>query len=96
MAKSAKSDAEFPCTYKDCDRGFAVKSALITHKSKEHEGYCKRCDFDTPDDDALLAHRIQSARHICCNVCGKEFRGSGARDEHQFKVGPLLKGKMSL
>ncbi|KAL9100675.1 MAG: hypothetical protein Q9163_003982 [Psora crenata] len=82
-AKSAKVNAKYPCSYDDCSMGFASKNDLNKHKYTEHEGWCKTCDIDTEDDKALLAHKMSSLKHICCQFCGKDFHSEAARNAHE-------------
>ena len=85
VAKSAKDASNFPCTYKDCIRGFAKEKDLKDHKDEEHE-WCRLCKMDFEEFDDLLEHKIYSERHICCAVCGEDFRSEGGRDKHQRQV----------
>ncbi|KAL2037468.1 hypothetical protein N7G274_009749 [Stereocaulon virgatum] len=85
VAKSAKDDSNFPCTYKDCDRGFAKEKDLKDHKDEEHE-WCRLCKMDFEEFDDLLEHKIYSERHICCAICGEDFRSEGGRDKHQRQM----------
>ena len=85
VAKSAKHDSNFPCTYDDCGRGFAKEKDLKDHKDEEHE-WCRVCKMDFQDFDELLEHKKYSDRHICCLVCGEDFRSEAGRDKHQRQV----------
>ncbi|KAL9128486.1 MAG: hypothetical protein Q9217_002836 [Psora testacea] len=85
-AKSAKSNAKFPCSYDDCSMGFGDKRALNEHKYTEHEGWCKTCDIDTEDDKALLVHKMSSLKHVCCQFCGKDFHTEAARNLHEERT----------
>jgi len=88
-AKSAKYDSPFPCTYDDCTRGFAREKDMKKHKGEDHD-WCRVCNEDFEDDDALLFHKINSERHICCAICGDDFRSESGRDRHQRQVGSRL------
>ena len=85
VAKSAKDDSKFLCTYRDCTRGFAKEKDLKNHKDEEHE-WCRVCKTDFNDFDELLEHKKYSDRHICCLVCGENFRSEAGRDRHQRQV----------
>lgn len=87
-AKSAFTDSSFPCGYEECGQGFRTFDALKRHKYEEHDGYCERCDVDTPDHDTLTEHKIFSEKHIACYDCGKDFHCEAARDRHSFRVSP--------
>ena len=89
-AKSAKPGAPFPCSYPDCGVGFKNEGALQKHKYEEHDGYCKRCDLDTENDETLLEHKRFDLRHIACDFCGKDFHSEAGRDRHQLKVSEKL------
>lgn len=84
-AKSAKFDSPFPCTYDKCTRGFVKERDMKKHKDDDHE-WCRVCNVDCEDDDALLYHKINSERHICCAFCGEDFRSEAGRDRHQRQV----------
>ncbi|KAK4692966.1 hypothetical protein P7C71_g4336, partial [Lecanoromycetidae sp. Uapishka_2] len=81
-AKSAKFDSPFPCTYEECTRGFLKERDMKRHKDEDHE-WCRVCNKDFEDDEALLSHKIDSERHICCPKCGEDFRSEAGRDRHQ-------------
>lgn len=85
-AKSAKLASKFPCTYPDCTLGFAKEKALKNHKEEEHH-YCRFCDEDFHDFDDLLYHKLESEVHICCCICGEDFRSEAGRDCHERQVG---------
>ena len=86
VAKSAFTDSSFPCGYDECGQGFRTFEALKRHKYEEHDGYCERCDIDTPEHDMLTEHKIFSEKHIACYDCGKDFHCEAARDRHSFRV----------
>lgn len=86
-AKSAKSDSPFPCTYEDCTRGFVKERDMKRHKDEDHD-WCRVCNEDCENDEALLFHKIDSTRHICCPICGEDFRSEAGRDRHQRQVRP--------
>lgn len=84
-AKSAKQDSKVPCTYKDCTRGFTKEPDMKRHKDEDHE-WCRLCNVDCADDEALLEHKVQSDMHICCDVCGEDFRSEMGRERHLKQV----------
>lgn len=81
-AKSAKLASKFPCSYGDCSLGFETEKERKSHKDEEHP-WCRPCDTDFRDDDDLLFHKINNTYHICCCVCGMDFRSEAGRDRHQ-------------
>ena len=85
-AKSAAKDSPFPCTYVDCGEGFSDRHELKRHKYRAHDGYCKRCDVDTPNHQTLIEHKQFTERHIACEVCGEDFKSEGGRNRHRLKV----------
>ena len=85
-AKSAKQDSKVPCTYDDCTRGFTNVPDMKKHKAQDHE-WCRICDVDCADDLAMLAHKVQSEMHICCDVCGEDFRSERGKELHMRQVG---------
>ena len=38
-------------------------------------------------EDQLLDHKMKSENHICCGVCGQDFRSEAGRDKHVLLVG---------
>ena len=82
-AKSAKTDAKFPCSYDDCSMGFDDITALKKHKYLDHDGYCKLCDVDTEDHESLKQHKRDSLKHVCCQWCSRDFRSESGRDYHE-------------
>lgn len=84
-ANSVSQDSNFPCPYKGCDRGFAKLGKLLEHKLDEHD-YCKVCNEDFEDWDALHRHKIMSNRHITCTVCSLDFKSEMGRDSHYTQV----------
>lgn len=85
QAVSASQDAKFPCPYDDCKRGFRSLKDLRQHKLDEHD-FCKVCDEDFEDFDALHKHKIVSERHITCTVCSVDFQSETGRDRHYTQV----------
>lgn len=83
--KSVKYDSNFPCTYEECTRGFMTKKAFKDHKEEEHN-YCRDCDEDYDSWELLLNHKTNSDKHICCGVCGQDFRSESGRDKHVRQV----------
>lgn len=84
-ARSAKFASKYPCTYDDCDLGFVALKAMKKHKEEIHH-YCRFCDEDFDDWDQYLSHKIETEEHICCCVCGEDFRSEAGRDRHQRQV----------
>ena len=85
LAKSAKHDSKVPCTYKDCTRGFTKETDMCRHKDEDHD-WCRLCNVDCEDDLALLQHKVDSDRHICCDVCGEDFRSETGKERHMRLV----------
>lgn len=85
LAKSAKHDSKVPCTYEDCTRGFTKETDMKRHKDEDHE-WCRLCNVDCADDEALLEHKVQSDKHICCDVCGEDFRSDTGKERHMRQV----------
>ena len=85
LAKSAKQDSNVPCTYEDCTRGFTNVSDMKKHKTEDHE-WCRICDVDCADDTAMLEHKVQSEMHICCDICGEDFRSDKGKERHMRQV----------
>ena len=85
LAKSAKHDSKVPCTYADCTRGFTKETDMKRHKDEDHE-WCRLCNVDCADDEALLEHKVQSEMHICCDICGEDFRSERGKERHMRQV----------
>ncbi|KAL9024357.1 MAG: hypothetical protein Q9196_006575, partial [Gyalolechia fulgens] len=85
QANAVSQDAKFPCPYTGCERGFGKLSDLLEHKLGEHD-YCKICDEDFEDFDALHDHKIASDRHITCTVCSLDFKSEMGRDRHYSQM----------
>ena len=85
ITRSVKDSSPWPCTYGTCTRGFQSGKDMWSHKEKDHD-WCRRCDVDCEDDIDLLFHKINSERHICCTVCGDDFRSEAGRDRHERQV----------
>ena len=85
LAKSAKYDSKVPCTYEDCTRGFTKETDMKRHKDEDHD-WCRLCNVDCVDDLAVLEHKVQSERHICCDVCGEDFRSETGKERHMRQV----------
>lgn len=83
--QSAHFSKKFPCTFKGCGRRFDDEKGLKRHKDSEHD-YCKVCDEDFDDDEALHLHKMQSEKHVVCNICGVEFNSEPGRDRHAKQV----------
>ena len=82
---SAHFSKQFACTYESCGRRFDNQKALKVHKDREHD-YCRVCDMDFKDDEALHFHKMQSEKHVVCNICGVEFMSEPGRDRHAKQV----------
>ncbi len=78
----------YACTFPDCKRVFKSLGLLKQHKASDDAGhdYCKVCDLDFEDDDALHMHKIGSEKHICCEVCSEDFSSESGRDRHMRQV----------
>ena len=85
VSKSAKQDSKVPCTYKDCSRGFTKEADMKRHKDEDHD-WCRLCDVDCADDEAFLEHKVQSEMHICCDICGEDFRSERGKERHMRQV----------
>lgn len=86
----------FTCSFPDCKRAFKTLGLLKQHKASDDSGhdYCKICDMDFKDDDALHLHKIGSEKHICCEVCSEDFESESGRDRHMRQV-KMLTMKLS-
>lgn len=82
---SAHHSKPHACSYKGCNRRFDKEKGLRIHKEAEHD-YCKVCDEDFDDSDALHFHKMQSEKHVVCNICGIEFLSEPGRDRHAKQV----------
>ena len=85
LAKSAKQDSKVPCTYEDCTRGFTNVADMTKHKAEDHD-WCRICDVDCADDTAMLEHKVKSEMHICCDICGEDFRSERGKERHMRQV----------
>ena len=85
LPKSAKHDSKVPCTYPDCARGFTREVDMKKHKDEDHE-WCRLCGVDCADDEELLEHKVQSDMHICCDICGEDFRSENGKERHMRQV----------
>ena len=85
IVKSAKQDSKVPCTYEDCTRGFTKESDMKRHKDEDHD-WCRLCNVDCADDEAFLEHKVLSEMHICCDVCGEDFRSDKGKERHMRQV----------
>lgn len=81
-------DHLFTCSFPECKRAFKSLGQLKQHKASDDAGhdYCKICDMDFDDDDALHLHKIGSEKHICCEVCSEDFESESGRDRHMRQV----------
>ena len=95
IAKSAKYDSKVPCTYEDCTRGFTKEVDMKRHKDEDHE-WCRLCNVDCTDDEALLEHKVQSEMHICCDICGEDFRSEKGKERHMRQVSSYTLGSSLL
>lgn len=64
MKGSGKELGELPpveCTYSDCGKHFAMEKEMKKHKVVDpaHD-YCKKCDVDCADWEALVQHKIDA------------------------------------
>ncbi|KAL8939298.1 MAG: hypothetical protein Q9216_003433 [Gyalolechia sp. 2 TL-2023] len=85
LANAVSQDSNFPCPYKDCDRGFRRLGDLLEHKMDEHD-HCKICNEDFEDFDAFHDHKIASDRHITCTICSLDFKSEMGRDRHYTQM----------
>ena len=85
VVKSAKQDSKVPCTYEDCTRGFTKEVDMKRHKDEDHD-WCRLCNVDCADDEAFLEHKVLSEMHICCDVCGEDFRSDKGKERHMRQV----------
>ena len=85
VGRSAKQDSKVPCTYEDCTRGFTKESDMKRHKDEDHD-WCRLCNVDCADDEAFLEHKVLSEMHICCDVCGEDFRSEKGKERHMRQV----------
>lgn len=85
LAKSAKHDSKVPCTYENCTRGFTKETDMKRHKDEDHE-WCRLCNVDCANDEALLEHKVQSDKHICCDICSEDFRSDMGKERHMRQV----------
>ena len=85
VVKSAKQDSKVPCTYEDCTRGFTKETDMKRHKDEDHD-WCRLCNVDCADDVAFLEHKVLSEMHICCDVCGEDFRSEKGKERHMRQV----------
>ena len=67
---------------------FDTEKELITHKIRSADHwYCKKCNEDCETEEEMLIHKIETpTRHICCPICGMDFKSSGGRDGHITRV----------
>ncbi|KAK4894477.1 hypothetical protein LTR27_007363 [Elasticomyces elasticus] len=93
------------CTYKNCMKRFDTIEEMKGHKryADEHD-YCKKCDIDFPDWEALHQHKVTEMdtyfrnrfdlpasvhpAHITCEFCGQDFRSFGGRKAHRAQIHP--------
>ena len=61
------------------------ESEMKRHKDEDHE-WCRLCNVDCADDEALLEHKVQSEKHICCDICGEDFRSERGKERHMRQV----------
>ena len=102
-SKSAAKNSRFPCTFKDCDRGFAKSKDLKRHKKADHE-WCEVCDLDFENDRALVDHKKEvtiaantkdGGKHNACLVCGEDFMCVAGRVRHAKLVSSVHQSNMS-
>ena len=77
-----------PCTYQGCDLVFPSVREMKKHKTLyPHHDYCRMCDEDFEDEERLLIHKLHPDNsHICCPICGMDFKSEGGRDLHCQQV----------
>ncbi|KAL2075084.1 hypothetical protein VTL71DRAFT_26 [Oculimacula yallundae] len=47
------------------------------------EFWCKLCKLPFATDGAFKKHKVNSARHICCDVCGQDFNSEEGKKRHR-------------
>ncbi|KAK0123757.1 hypothetical protein ONS95_008764 [Cadophora gregata] len=47
------------------------------------EFWCKICKLPFTTDGAFKIHKVNSDRHICCDVCGADFKSEEGRKRHR-------------
>ncbi|CZT52819.1 uncharacterized protein RSE6_14199 [Rhynchosporium secalis] len=47
------------------------------------EFWCKICKLPFATDGAFRKHKVNSARHICCDVCGADFNTEEGKKRHR-------------
>ncbi|KAK6359705.1 hypothetical protein TWF696_000847 [Orbilia brochopaga] len=73
---------------------FKSYNALIEHKVRVGHHYCRKCDEDFPDRDAIELHILNSNKHITCYLCSKEFRSESGLDTHMSQAHRQTAGAM--
>lgn len=76
---------------------------MKSHKKHDPEHYyCKKCDVDCADWEALTQHKVDAMapwlderhrppkevlpKHIVCEFCGQDFNSFGGRKGHRRQV----------
>lgn len=96
--ESTGSLPKIKCTYANCQKRFDTIKEMKRHKTNapEHD-YCKKCDVDCEDWDALVQHKVDAMapfldrrqepgatpKHIVCEFCGQNFESFGGRKLHR-------------
>lgn len=50
------------------------------------EFWCKICKLPFKTDGAFKLHKVNSERHICCDVCGADFKSEEGKKRHRAAV----------
>lgn len=50
------------------------------------EFWCKTCKLPFKTDGAFKIHKVNSDRHICCDVCGADFKSEEGKKRHRAAV----------
>lgn len=50
------------------------------------EFWCKICKLPFKTDGAFKLHKVNSDRHICCDVCGADFNSEEGKKRHRAAV----------
>ncbi|KAJ6260509.1 hypothetical protein Dda_4735 [Drechslerella dactyloides] len=73
---------------------FDSYNALVEHKVRVGHHYCRKCDEDFPDRDAIELHVLNSNKHITCYLCNKEFRSESGLEVHMNQAHRQTSGAM--
>ncbi|EPS44749.1 hypothetical protein H072_1286 [Dactylellina haptotyla CBS 200.50] len=86
VTRKIKCDGEPPFPCEMCPERnrplFDTWSERIDHKLRVGHHYCKKCDVDFGNRDALELHFFNSNKHITCWLCAKEFKSESGLGLH--------------